>query len=159
MQQRIYFFLVVFLLIFNGVGMGQGIGNKQDGLSIDNKLVMQSSYAAKYNEPRQAIVQGFKNWEPPKKITGSFVFRDKPYQPKIEIRSYFGMDSFAEYFKSSALLPVSSAVLPSCYTGHLGFFCKKELQLEKLTMVPLRIRLGSLDYVNWLEQKPNAVRH
>ncbi len=39
------------------------------------------------------------------------------------------------------------------YSKHIGFFCIKELQLEKTTKIPLRLRLGSLNYCNMLEGK------
>lgn len=46
---------------------------------------------------------------------------------------------------------------PMIYNQTLGFFCEKELQLQKITNVPFHFRLGSLEYVNWMEQKPNAI--
>lgn len=36
---------------------------------------------------------------------------------------------------------------------HFGWFCKKELQIEHATKIPLRIRIGSLQYCNYLEEK------
>ena len=39
------------------------------------------------------------------------------------------------------------------YIQQLGFVCKKELQVQKATRLPLFFRLGSLPYCNYLEAK------
>ena len=55
--------------------------------------------------------------------------------------------------------PVESPSTPSTiiaqnyYTQHIGWVCKKEYALEKITKIPLRIRLGSLQQCNYLEGK------
>lgn len=42
------------------------------------------------------------------------------------------------------------------YTQNFGFFCKKELQLEKVTKIPFKFRLGSVQQCDWMEGKVNA---
>jgi len=49
--------------------------------------------------------------------------------------------------------PTYHTVSPDYYTKCLGFFCRVELQVEKKINIPLRFRVGSLDYLNKLEGK------
>jgi hypothetical protein len=61
--------------------------------------------------------------------------------------------------KTADTLPgrISIRILPqNFYSKSLGFFCTKEIQLQKLTALPLFIRLGTKDQVDYLERKPNA---
>jgi hypothetical protein len=39
------------------------------------------------------------------------------------------------------------------FTRNFGFFCRKELQFEKHTKLPLRFRLGSLAFCNYPEAR------
>ena len=52
---------------------------------------------------------------------------------------------------------ISLKILPqNFYNRQLSFFCKKEVQIQKLSSLPLFIRLGSKEYVDYLEKKPNS---
>ena len=61
------------------------------------------------------------------------------------------LNSTSKYF--------SLRVLPSdYYSSHVGFFCKKELQVQNVVKVPLRFRLGSVPYCDAMEGKNNLHR-
>lgn len=47
-------------------------------------------------------------------------------------------------------------VLSKWTAGELPFFCRIEHQLGKQTRVPFKFRLGSVEYVDWLEGKPGC---
>ena len=44
------------------------------------------------------------------------------------------------------------------YTQPLGFFCKKEVQLQRQLKIPLYIRVGTKEYVDRLEKKGLGIR-
>ena len=55
-------------------------------------------------------------------------------------------------------LPIASSesktFLPAdFYAKQLGFFCRQEIKFDKVTKIPFRFRLGSVEQCNWLEGK------
>ena len=66
---------------------------------------------------------------------------------------------FPSTFKSNFISPVmySTSVNTSFLLTKESFFCRRERLFENVTNIPLRIRMGSLPYCNWLEGKPNTV--
>ena len=119
MVQRLYSFLVVFLLIFSGEIFGQE--------NLTDFSVLKPLEANKYK-------------------------KFMPSQFKLPVNKYLGYND-CTLGQTHILLNILPA---SFYSKNLGFICKKELQLDKVIAIPLRFRLGSLAYVNFLEQKPNA---
>jgi hypothetical protein len=55
------------------------------------------------------------------------------------------------------LSPISIKTIPAqYYVQTLGFFCQKERLLQQKTGLNIFFRLGNKEYVDYLEQKPNA---
>lgn len=60
----------------------------------------------------------------------------------------------------TAMKKISLSPLPqNFYNRGLGYFCKKEIQLQKLTSLPVFIRLGSKEYVDYLECKLTVLKN
>lgn len=59
------------------------------------------------------------------------------------------------YFNTAPAFPLVK-VPGNFYTENMGFFCKKELALQKLTTIPIKFRLGSVQYCDALEGKNNV---
>lgn len=59
--------------------------------------------------------------------------------------------------QNNPLVNIAVKTIPaSYYTSQLGFFCKKELQLQKAIKFPVKFRLGSVAYTDKMEGKKTA---
>ena len=132
MPQRINIILVVLLMLTGNIFSQDSSSKKVKHISITNfcgtgvNSSMKSTYQIKSPIDYNAL-------------------KEFQYENRIRI-------DYSLKLKDSGFL-FNMPILSSFYTEHLGFFCKKEIELEKITSVPLRFRLGSLDYVNRLEGK------
>jgi hypothetical protein len=54
---------------------------------------------------------------------------------------------------STSSAPLLRTLPSNFYASNLGFFCSKEIQIEKVTKIPFRFRLGSVQYTDNMEGK------
>jgi hypothetical protein len=133
MVQRIFFYVVVLIFLFNG------------------EILAQEKNVEKFPEflYKTRITAGFRVTD----IQSRFIINKAPMHPGTALK-LISLAPPVFSFNSNFSAPVAR----NFYAQHLSFFCRTELQIEKATSIPLRFRLGSLQYTDYLEQKPNALR-
>jgi hypothetical protein len=128
MLKRIFFIIVLLLFLVGGEIYGQ----QNNGENIP--LIYSDSLSWMYGKRVQSFSMN------DKKITGALF-------------SNYGLAPGINFLRPSCFSPVT----PDFYSRNLSFFCRTEMRFEKATSIPLRFRLGSLQYTDYLEKKPNAV--
>lgn len=132
MPQRIFFIVVVLIFLFNGEILGQQ-KNVEKIPVISNKW-FNPGVMGQYHYPSPFI--------------------KKPILPVLLDGEKINDLSFLRLSASPKLF---TPITKDFYCNNLSFFCRKEWQIEKATSIPLRFRLGSLEYTDYLEKKPNAI--
>jgi len=77
-----------------------------------------------------------------------------------QLQANKGKDFIKSYFYSPVLhingYVNKEVVSPDFYVNNLGFFCKQELKFQAVTKIPLKFRIGSVQYCDRMEGKINA---
>ena len=130
-RQRVYRFVVVLVLIFPGKIFSQQVSPRIAQIS-----------------PHEAGACSSCLLNPATVFFNKIIDQDKFLRPKTQ--RIFQLAGTTENVPS---LTVQHFAYCTSYLSHLGFFCQKEYQFQKSTSVPLRLRLGSLAYVDRMEGK------
>ena len=131
MMQRFRIFLVVLLLMFTTKFFGQNIPQKTYiGITIQEILTRSNK--------NQSMYESIKRKPNFILVANTCIVENSiANNPKITTHPY--------YLKNFLVL-------------NEGILCIMEYKFQRATAIPLRFRLGSLDYTNYLEQKPNALK-
>lgn len=74
-------------------------------------------------------------------------------KPNISLLNLLSFNFFTNNLKEDNDNNTSLICTPYKGKAHTAFFCKMEDRLEHKVKLPVRMRLGTLDYVDQLEQK------
>ena len=67
--------------------------------------------------------------------------------------SYFSATpSYKKILNNLPILGIPS----NFYSYNLGFFCRQEIKFATVSKIPLKLRIGSVQYCDWMEGKKAA---
>ena len=77
-----------------------------------------------------------------------------------KLQSNTAKDFIKSTFYSAPAVTITTlnkkVIPPMFYVNNLGFFCKQELNFQSASHIPLKFRLGSVQYCDRMEGKKNA---
>ena len=128
-SQRVYQFLVVLLILIPAK-----IFSQQQLPRVGHK----SPHKYKFLDIREPLSSD-------KDFISAIFLESRNLQVSLDVRQKFSYSSDIRI------------VNPGFTLQNLPFFCEKEIQIEKATLIPFRFRLGSLEQVNQIEGKEKPV--